>query len=605
MSGYNAENIKTMTTMEGIRKKLAMYAGTAGEGAITQCVKEMVANSVDEALLGYGDKIYITINTKENSIVVMDKGRGIPLEKIEDVFTKLHAGGKFKSEGNSSYTGFNSGTHGAGLKIPTALGRVEVQVQRNGKQITQVFHYETVEKPRLIKVTSSDTYTKIKWIPDEKLPTMSNTKINPNAVQEMLEWLSYTVPKVKYIFSVDGKEIEILPRPGSEYIKNNYNLISPVFSFKETDNVNTIDVSIGYTGKSGEIYFPFLNTVPNDEGGTHLVNFKTTFTRLYNKYFGTDYKGNEIRNGIVVFLNVSTIHEPSFTSQSKNKVDMPQISSSLNELYKEGLEALFATQPFFKELSTIIEKQQKKERAMEKIREMLGEASQANKNGNAALGKLKPALNKKNLELFLIEGDSAGGSLLRERNIYTQSVMPLKGKIINVLKNDIEKVLANEEVKDLIKVIGGFGDNFNAEKCAYDKIIFCLDADPDGAHIQILLLGFFMKFYPQLVQANRVFIGQTPLYVIKNGNKKEFLYTEKEMEKKRSSIPKSAIVSRVKGVGELNPDILANAVLNEKTRILIPISMEDYDSTMQKVEDYLAVDGSVRRKIAEEEYDGD
>lgn len=474
--GYTGDNIKSLKPLEAIRKKLGMYAGSSDEKAITQSVKEILANSIDEALLGYGNKIEISLDTASNTITIRDFGRGIPLDKVVPIFTQLHTGGKFKTEGDSSYTGFNSGTHGAGLKIPTALGKMQIEIQRDGKRLSQTIHYEFVGEPTIVK-GGKETYTKISWTPDNDIPSISDPTIQPAEIRSMIEWLSYTVEKVEYVYSVDGVTEIIKPKTGADFLQKNYDLISPIFGFVQSDKINTVALSFAYTSKSNEIYFPFLNTTFNDEGGTHLVNFKTTFTRLYNKTFSTEFKGNEIRSGIVVFLNVSTIHEPSFTSQSKNKVDMPNITTSLNELYKNGLETLFATESFFKNLGANIEKQQKKERAMEKIREMLNETKTANKTFNAALGKLKPALNKTGLELFLVEGDSAGGSLIRERNIYTQSIMPLRGKVINVIKNDIEKVLANEEIKDLIKVIGGFGEDFNPKHCAYNKIIFCLDAD--------------------------------------------------------------------------------------------------------------------------------
>ena len=593
---YNEDSIHVLSPLEGIRTRLSMYIGGNDNKALHHVVKEIISNSIDEHLSGHGDKIYITVNEKENWVEVSDEGRGIPHGSIEQVFTKLHSSAKIKAKNGESY-GSVGGLNGVGLKTSTASGKVEVQSRRGGKCYKQNFHYEQKTAAQTAPTKQPDGTT-IRYTPDQGVFT--DNQIRYSVVEELLMEMSYLLPKIEFHLT-NGKTKVIQGKPIEQFIEDNYsNIVSPIITIEESNDLFRIKLSMAWVKGNDERYTSFVNMIPNEDGGSHITAFKTTMTRLYNKKFDGDLTGGELRSGLRAIVSLQMEEEPVFKGQDKSALNMNSINTHLNELYRDGLEQAFGQhEKFLSQIKEIVEKQRKKEKAMEKVREMLMEAKAGNKTTNAALGKLKPALNKKDAELIILEGDSAAGSAISERNIYTQAIMPLKGKIINSIKNDLDRVLSNEEVKDIIKTLGGFGEEFKAHRCPYSKIIFCLDSDSDGSHIQILLLGFFMKFYPELVKAGMLYNARTPLFIIKNGTKKEYIYTESEMNKRKKTLSKSALVSRVKGIGELNPQMLAESVLNPDTRTLQQITMADQDATWQKIEDYLGLDGAVRREIAE------
>lgn len=593
MSNYTDKNIQTLAPLEGIRKKLGMYIGGSDNAAVHHVVKEIISNSIDEYLAGYGKQIIVEL-LADNWVQVTDNGRGIPLGKVEDVFTKLHTSGKFTKEGDAAY-GASGGLNGIGLKLSVACGRTDVVITRDGKKYTNHFSYSHGHgQATIIDFANKTTGTIIKWKPDEDV--FSDNLFYYDKIKNLLIDLSYITPGLVFIIKENTKTETIQSKSIADYIKDNVSsnqIISPIMQFKAGDDKLYIEGALAWT-KNLSLEKSYVNLIPTADGGTHCTALKTVLTRELNKFLNSDLKGTEIRQGLVFILSIKTLEEPVFKGQSKDSLNMPSINAALSQLLKTQIELILSTnKTFFEDLLTSIMQMRKKEESSAQIREIL---VKARTKANPIPNKLKPALASYGAELFICEGDSAAGGLIPQRDVYKHAIMALKGKPINVLKHPLDKVLNNEEIKDLIIAMGGFGEDYNPNKCNYDKIIIMTDSDADGSHIRLLLLSFFFQFYPQLIRDGRIYIVETPLYIIKKGKETQYVFTETEMAKVIPTLPKNAIYTRMKGLGELDPKILAEFAFSEN-RKLKQYKMADEAMVNQLLQNFMGVDGEQRREF--------
>lgn len=564
---YTQDDITTLLPLEGIRRRLSMYAGSADNRAITHAVKEMISNSLDEAVAGYGHEIILTLDTKKNTISVQDFGRGIPIEKIEEVFTKIHSSGKIKTDGSKSYVS-SAGVHGTGQKIVTALGKVVVEVIRDGKKATQKFHYLDVDPVQVVDFKSTKTGTKITWTPDNNIPgIMEDNKINIKDIRKYLVLLSYVSKSAEYVLIVDGKKEVIKPKSSKAFISDHYeDLISDIFVYEYSKDDLKINLAMAYSSV-GEEYHSFVNTIPTIDGGTHLTAFKTTFTRVFNQVHGTGFSGTEMRRGLKTFISIAIDQEAQFSSQNKDKLDMPGISTALNEGYKEAFAIIFAD-PFFKKLVKIIERIQKRDKTDSLMNSLVQKSQQSTNAISDVSDKYKGCSNTTGIELFLAEGLSAGGGLALSKSNIDQAVYSLRGKVYNTFSKDMDKVLQNAEIKGLIQLLG----KESTAKKKFDKIILAADADFDGESIIVLLLGFFATFYPSLLTEGKIYLPELPKYTATNSKgERKFLKDDKE----KSALTGKWDIGYLKGLGESSPQELALFTTNKKTRKLHKIEVDE------------------------------
>ena len=589
---YNEDSIQTLKPLEAIRLKLGMYVGSADNQAVHHIIKEILSNSIDEFLAGYGKKITVKIKDN-NSIEIRDYGRGIPLEKVEDVFTRTHTSGKFKKDGEAAY-GASGGLNGIGAKTATATGTVKVEsmVAKEGS-VVGVYTYNS-------KSTNIDRSqhpvrpgTRVTWTPDEGV--FEDNTIDFEKVYDLVQTLSYATPGLRFEIAYGGEEYVIESKGIEDFLNDNLEkekFFSPLMKFKASDDTLSVEGAMVWT-KERPVELSLVNLIPTSDHGTHVTALKTTLTREINKLLGSDLKGDEIRSGWSFALSVKTLDEPVFKGQSKDTLNMPTINAPLSAMLRESfVDLLKEHKDFFEKLSTIVAKMREKEEAVAQVRDIV---TRSKSKSNPIPKKLKMALNKSGAELFLTEGDSASGSLIQTRDPKKHAIMSLRGKPINVMKHELTKVLKNQEIQDMIIALGGFGEDFKASKLAYDKIVIASDADSDGAHIQNLLLGFLYSFYPQLIEAGKVYIVKTPLYMIKRGAKVHYVFSESEMNDFQTQ--KSDIISRLKGLGEIDKSYMAGFMFNEKTRVLEQVEMGDKDRTLEILEQILGDDPMDRKEI--------
>jgi len=593
MGSYTDKNIETLAPLEGIRKKLGMYVGSTGNDAVHHIIKEIISNSIDEYLAGYGKEIIVEI-LPNNSVKISDNGRGIPLGKVEDVFLKLHTSGKFSKEGDAAY-GASGGLNGIGVKLSVACGKTEVEIKRDGKKYQNYFSYSLGNgKEKIEQTPVKNSGTIITWTPDKGL--FSDDVIYYNKIANLLTDLSYITPGLLFVLKQGTKTEKIQSKNIADFIKDNYTpqqLVSPIMSFKIGDDILHAEGAIAWT-KSQSLEQSYVNLIPTIDGGTHCTALKTVLTRELNKFLNGDLKGTEIRQGMVFILSIKTLEEPIFKGQSKDSLNMPSINASLSQLLKKEIEILLQTnKQFFEDLHTSILQARKKQESTNQIREVL---AKARGRANPIPKKLKPALGTKNTELFITEGLSASGSLISQRDVHKHAIMSLRGKIINFRKHDMDKVMKNEEIKDLIIAMGGFGENYTADKCPYEKVIIATDSDADGGHIRLLLLSFFFEFYPQLIRAGKIYVMETPLYMIKKGKQVQYAFTETEMATIKKELPKTATYSRLKGLGEVDAKVLAGFAFSPQ-RMLKQYIMSDEDLVANLLENFMGVDGEERREF--------
>lgn len=596
---YSADKITVLKGLEAVRKRPAMYIGDTGKRGLHHLVFEVIDNSIDEALAGFCNKIVVTIH-KDNSISVLDNGRGIPVdihkeEKIpalEIVMTILHAGGKF-DKGSYKVSG---GLHGVGVSVVNALSEwLTAEIYRDNKIYTQSYKRGIATTKVTEKGKIRKRGTLIHFLADEEI--FKTIQWEYDILEHRMRELAFLNKNLEVILKDerDNNEQRFYYKGGlAEFVKyldeSRQSIIGkPIYFEKEIECV-PMEVALQYNISYSDSIFTFVNNINTVEGGSHLVGFKTAVTRTLNNYaqknklFKKDnftLSGEDVREGLTAVLSIK-VAEPQFEGQTKTKLGNSEIKGYVDSFVSEGLSEFLEQHPA--EGKKIIEKCLNAARsrdAARKARELTRRKS-ALDVGNLP-GKLSDCSTKDPslCELYIVEGDSAGGSAKQGRDRKYQAILPIRGKIINVEKARIDKVLTNNEIRTIITATGtGFGeDEFNIEKLRYNKIIIMTDADVDGAHIMTLLLTFFYRYMPTLIEEGHVYIAQPPLYRVYSGKKSFYAYDEDERDilvKRFEKEGRQKIdVQRYKGLGEMNPDQLWSTTMNPETRTLIKIGVED------------------------------
>ena len=597
---YNATSIQVLKGLEAVRKRPGMYIGSTGESGLHHLVYEVVDNSIDEALAGYCDLIGVTIHP-DNSVTVVDNGRGIPVDihpveklpGVELALTVLHAGGKFDK---SSYK-VSGGLHGVGVSVVNALSeRLEVLVDRDGQRHHMTFARGHTTKRLTVLGKTKATGTTVRFKPDPEI--FNVLEFNYNTLADRLRQLAFLNKGVKITLKDEregGQEDTFLARGGLvEFVhwlnRNRKPLHAKPVSFTTTKDDVDVDLALQYEDGFNENTFTFVNNINTHEGGTHLTGFRAALTRTVNdlaKKAGALKKenftltGDDIREGLTCVLHVK-VREPQFEGQTKTKLGNSEVEGIVRQVVNEHLGAYLEEHPPV--LRAIVEKAVSAARAREaarKARDLV--RKKTGLEGGVLPGKLAdcsisdPALS----EIYLVEGDSAGGSAKQGRDRQFQAILPLRGKILNVEKARIDRILGNEEIRAIVTAVGtGVKEDFKLEDARYHKVIIMTDADVDGAHIRTLLLTFFFRQMQELIEAGYVYIAQPPLYRVARGKEEFYAYTEEERDEltKRLSgtdAKGNVMIQRYKGLGEMNPDQLWKTTMNPETRTVLRVTMED------------------------------
>jgi len=594
---YTAEEIQVLEGLEAVRKRPGMYIGSTGSRGLHHLVYEIVDNSIDEALAGFGNKIEVIIN-EGNIITVIDEGRGIPVEPhpklkipaVEVVLTTLHAGGKFGGKGYK----VSGGLHGVGMSVVNALSEwLEVEVSRENKIFHQRFERgKTVSKLKEIG-TSKKTGTKITFKPDPLI--FEEIEFDFDILEKRLRELSFLNKNLKIILKDKrlGKEKEkVYLHDGGiidfvKYINKNKNVINPkVIYFENIKDGIHVEAALQYTDAYTENIFSYANNIHTHEGGTHEAGFKSALTRIINDYARkfnilkdneNNLTGEDIREGLTAIINVK-VPEPQFEGQTKTKLGNSEVRGIVESIISEGLSIYLEENPTVSR--KIVEKAINAARAREAARKARELTRRKNALENTSLpGKLADCSIKdpKYCELYLVEGDSAGGSAKQGRDRRFQAILPLRGKILNVEKARLDKILNNEEIRTIITAMGtGVSDDFDITKARYHKIIIMSDADVDGAHIRTLLLTFFYRYMRPLIEEGYVYIAQPPLYKVKKNKQEVYLYSDQELNDYLEKIGRDNItVQRYKGLGEMDPEQLWDTTMNPEKRTILRVELED------------------------------
>ncbi|WP_370806128.1 DNA gyrase/topoisomerase IV subunit B [Eubacterium ventriosum] len=599
-NNYDGNSISVLEGLDPVRKRPGMYIGSVGTKGLNHLIYEIVDNSVDEHLAGYCSEITVTLE-KDGSATVEDNGRGIPVDineqvgrpAVEVVFTTLHAGGKF-GDGNYKISG---GLHGVGSSVVNALSLwLEVNVKRDGKIYNQRYEQGKVcyDLKEAGKCRKNDTGTKVSFFPDAEI--FEKIYFKADAIKSRLHETAYLNPNLTIIFINkrvgEEEEVTFHEENGikafiSDMNKEKEKVTDIIYFKKEQDGIE-VEVAFQYINDFTENISGFCNNIYTQEGGTHITGFKSILTSTINQYArelgilkekDNNFTGADVRNGLVAVVAVKH-PDPRFEGQTKTKLDNPDAEKATKSIAGEQLTLFFDKNlETLKNVISCAEKSAKIRKAEERTKTNLLSKSKFSIDSN---GKLSNCESRKpeECEIFIVEGDSAGGSAKSARNRKTQAIMPIRGKILNVEKASMDKVLANAEIKTMINAFGcgfseGYGNDFDIEKLRYNKIILMTDADVDGAHIDTLLLTFFYRFMPELITHGHIYIATPPLYkVVPKKGEGEYLYDDKALEKYRKHHT-GFTLQRYKGLGEMDPKQLWETTLNPETRILKQVEIED------------------------------
>jgi len=598
---YTAENIQILEGLEAVRRRPAMYIGSTDARGLHHLVYEVVDNSIDEALAGACDKIVVTIN-KEGSVTVVDNGRGIPVDivpeknktGVEVVMTILHAGGKFGGGGYS----VSGGLHGVGVSVVNALSEwLQVEVYRNGKIYRQEYRRGDPVAALTADGTTDKTGTKVTFKPDHEI--FETVEFNYDILQRRLKEQAYLNKGLTIIledentgesktFCFEGGIISFAKdlTEGKEPVHPD-----PVYICKTVDN-NLVEVAFIYTDTYKDFILSFANNIKTTEGGTHLTGFKSAITRTINKYARAkallkpndeNFSGEDVREGITAVISVK-LPNPQFEGQTKTKLGNSEMQGIVDSIVDEYFSMFLEENP--KAGKEIVNKACKAARAREAAKRARDIIRSKPGFSNALPGKLADCSSKdpSECEIYIVEGDSAGGSAKQGRDRHFQAVLPLRGKILNIEKARIDRIMENEEIKSMFTAIGvgmklsaenGDKNDFDLEKLRYDRVIIMTDADVDGSHIRTLLLTFFYRHMPQLLENGNIYIAQPPLYKISKKKQFVYAYNDEELNNAVNKFKDGYTIQRYKGLGEMNADQLWETTMNPDTRIIQQVSIED------------------------------
>ncbi|MFV0618499.1 DNA topoisomerase (ATP-hydrolyzing) subunit B [Megasphaera sp. WILCCON 0056] len=597
---YGAEQIQVLEGLEAVRKRPGMYIGSTSTRGLHHLVYEVVDNSIDEALAGYCTHIEVTIQ-EDNSITVVDNGRGIPVAMhkigkpaVEVVLTVLHAGGKFGGDGYP----ISGGLHGVGISVVNALSVwTKVQVKRDGYLWAISFTRGVTDQP-LQKIrpleAGEETGTKVSFKPDHEI--FPDTVYDFNTLKTRLRELAF-LNKGLHITLTDKRgegKSEVYCYEGGltsfvEFLNESHQAVNPtVINVDGEKNKVIVDIAMQYNDGYSENILTFVNDIFTEEGGTHLSGFRSGLTRTINDYGRSagiikenedNLSGEDVREGLTAVISVK-VREPQFEGQTKTKLGNSEVKGIVDNIISDGLKEFFEEHPA--EAKAIITKTISASRARQAARRARELTRRKNALEISSLpGKLADCSEKNpdQTEIYLVEGDSAGGSAKQGRDRRFQAILPLRGKIINVEKARLDKILANDEIRSMITAFGtGIGQEFDLSKRRYDKIIIMTDADVDGAHIRTLLLTFFYRFMKPLITDGHVYIAQPPLYQVRKGKQVWYFYTDESMQAKLDELGRdnnSVVVQRYKGLGEMNPEQLWETTMDPENRTMLKVELED------------------------------
>lgn len=622
-NAYNADAITILEGLEAVRRRPGMYIGSVSTKGLNHLIYEIVDNAVDEHLAGYCSDISITLN-EDGSVTIVDNGRGIPvginkkagIPAVEVVFTMLHAGGKF-GDGNYKISG---GLHGVGASVVNALSTwLEVTIKRDGKVYHQKFErgVKTCELTETGTCRKNDTGTTVSFLPDPEI--FEKTYFKADAIKSRLHETAYLNPELTLTFRNkrfhEAEEVIFHEPEGLiAYIKDlnaGKEPAAPIVSFSGKEEGIELEAAFQFTNDFQENILGFCNNIYTQEGGTHITGFKARFTQLINSYArelgilkekDENFTGADARNGMTAIIAVKH-PDPRFEGQTKTKLDNPDAQKVTSDITGEQLERYFDKNiDNLKATIACAEKSAKIRKAEEKTKTNMLTKSKFVMEGN---GKLANCESRKpeECEVFIVEGDSAGGSAKTARNRRTQAILPIRGKILNVEKASIDKVLANAEIKTMIQAFGcgfseGYGNDFDISKLRYNKIIIMTDADVDGAHIATLLLTFFYRFMPELIQAGHIYLATPPLYkAIPKKGEEEYLYDDAALEKYRASHTGDFTLQRYKGLGEMDAEQLWETTLDPENRVLQKVEIDDARMASEVTEMLMGSDVAPRKQF--------
>ncbi|WZL73168.1 DNA topoisomerase (ATP-hydrolyzing) subunit B [Clostridiaceae bacterium 35-E11] len=594
---YGAEQIQVLEGLEPVRKRPGMYIGSTGPKGLHHLVYEIVDNSIDEALAGYCKNIEIIIGG-DNSITVKDDGRGMPVDihpkmgrpAVEVIHTVLHAGGKF---GGGGYK-VSGGLHGVGASVVNALSEwMEVEIKRDGKVYHQRYERGKTITDLTVVGTTDTTGSQTRFLPDKEI--FEETIFKLDTLEHRLREMAFLNKGIRIMLKderVDGGKSLVFYYEGGirEFVKhlnkNKDAIHKSVIYFEGQREQSEVEVAMQYTDKYTENIFSFANNINTHEGGTHLIGFKSALTRVVNDYArknnilkekDENLTGEDIREGLTCVISVK-LTDPQFEGQTKTKLGNSEIRGVVETVTNDALQIFLGENP--QEAKIIVEKCIKAARAREAARKARELTRRKGALDSMALpGKLADCSERdpKVSEIFLVEGDSAGGSAKQGRDRRTQAILPLRGKILNVEKARLDRILNYNEIRAMITAFGcGIGDEFDLDKLRYHKIVIMTDADVDGAHIRTLLLTFFYRYMKPLVDYGYIYIAQPPLYKVKKGKQEHYVYSDKELEQLLNEIGRNGIsLQRYKGLGEMNPEQLWETTMNPQNRTIIQVTVDD------------------------------
>ncbi|QBZ26584.1 Topoisomerase IV subunit B [Bacillus cereus] len=611
--------------LEAVRKRPGMYIGSTDSRGLHHLVYEIVDNSVDEALAGFGDEISVVIH-KDNSISVIDKGRGMPtgMHKLgkptpEVILTVLHAGGKFGQGGYKT----SGGLHGVGASVVNALSEwLVVTIKRDGNIYEQRFENGGVPVTTLEKIgKTKESGTTMHFKPDTTI--FSTTNYNYETLCERLRESAFLLKGMKISIKDERNDLEDIfhYETGIEafvsYLNEEKDSIHPVVYFTGEQNGIEAELAFQFNDGYSENILSFVNNVRTKDGGTHEAGFKTAMTRVFNEYArkvallkekDKNLEGTDIREGVAAIVSVRVPEEVlQFEGQTKGKLGTSEARSSIDAIVSEHLAYFLEENP---DVATLLVRKAIKaaqaREAARKAREEARSGKKKKKSEGTLSGKLTPAQsrNPQKNELYLVEGDSAGGSAKQGRDRRFQAVLPLRGKVINTEKAKLADIFKNEEINTIIYAIGGgVGNEFDVEDINYDKVVIMTDADTDGAHIQVLLLTFFYRYMKPLIEAGKVFIALPPLYKVSKGKGKseviEYAWSDEELDGVTKKVGKGYMLQRYKGLGEMNADQLWETTMNPETRTLIRVKIDDAARAERRVTTLMGDKVEPRRKWIE------